>query len=252
MRSLTFLAAQWLLAHRFVAPIHEAVWHIAKGPRAGDNYSGEIADSSFVSQLEQPFVLKPEVRRKYNLKYYARVRDDLFFILGRSPFRRDFWKDWNQFARRIKSGYIIDEFEASMVSVTVVDLDIRKEPGEKKLKWSIHWKPSSLGVPLSHLSNHFPMIHASWPRAEHRRIADRCSTHCDYLQAKAVFVQRLLFYHFDSKVVSEIIESDVYGRARARRTKAQHELQQRQWLVLPSHPLWHSMKINRIMKWGPR
>ena len=64
------------------------------------------------------------------------------------------------------------------------------------------------------------------------------------------FIQRLLFYHFDPKVVSEIIESDVYGRARARRTKAQHELQQWQWLVLPSHPLWHSMKINKIVKWA--
>jgi len=69
-----------LLAHRLVAPDHEAVWHIARGPGAGGNCSREIADSSFIAQLEKPFALNPEVKMKYDLKYYARVRDDLFLI----------------------------------------------------------------------------------------------------------------------------------------------------------------------------
>ena len=107
-----------------------------------------------------------------------------FCVLGQGQHRRAAWNNLGKLERRATSGCIIDEREASMILGTVVDLEIRQELGQSRLKWTIHWKPSSLGGPLSHLSNHCPMMHKSLPTAEHRRTAERSSTHDDLIAAK--------------------------------------------------------------------
>ena len=207
-------------------------------------------------------MLDPAVQRRYGLKFYMRMKDDIFFILRRSPHRRDFIQDWQAQGRH--SDFVIDKWECSTHSVCALDLEVMIQPGSKKLDWAPYVKETPLGVPLGPHSAHEPGIHRSWPHAEHFRLARNSSSHQSYLVAKQVVLDRLIEYAHLPSVISRIQEVDAFRELRTKSFGRSlrlsvsglvpglvHAVTERTgpsvppifWRVLPSHPLWHRLRF---------
>eukprot|EP00747_Dinoflagellata_sp_TGD_P168125 gnl/TRDRNA2_/TRDRNA2_193809_c0_seq1.p1 gnl/TRDRNA2_/TRDRNA2_193809_c0~~gnl/TRDRNA2_/TRDRNA2_193809_c0_seq1.p1 ORF type:complete len:154 (-),score=18.30 gnl/TRDRNA2_/TRDRNA2_193809_c0_seq1:76-537(-) len=132
--------------------------------------------------------IKPWVRAMWDIKNYVRYRDDIFIVSGknRQKVLVEFRLGWEEAARQAGSSFIIDKWEASPSMVQMVDLDVMLVPGYNRLQYRNHWKPSSLGIPLSWRSGHKFSVHMSWPVAEIHRLAMNSCTHASFLAAKLV------------------------------------------------------------------
>ena len=266
-KSDVFEATLFLLHHQYVNYDEEdaSMFGVQEGAGMGLNASGDIADAAFVIDRERSFILQPHIIEKYAVKLHVRVKDDIFMIFGNSPHRSRIARDWDAICSQ--SMFCIDKWEASMWGVEVVDLHVfRKEKTSSRLPYKVHFKPSSLSVPLNPTSAHNPNILKSWPLAELDRYAVNSSSHCDFLDAKNTLIQRLESFLYPPQIVQKIRDSDPYvkkiiqkcitsGRScKAVVSKSTTDIfasvgsDPLFWFVFPAHPIWERSGINACLK----
>ena len=137
----------------------------------GSQASGELSDLSFFIRCEQSFILRDDICSRYNIKGYARCRDDLFLVAGQDlAADAAFQADWD----RIYPHYKVRKWESSFFSVVFLDTVVFKGPlfPYGRLDTGVHFKATSLGVPLNFDSHHPRACVSSWPFAEVRRFFD--------------------------------------------------------------------------------
>ena len=178
-------ACEFLLHYQFVnldeqnAEMHQVV----EGAGMALNASGDIADCAFLCDRERSFILRKDIIRKYNIKLYARVKDDMFMILGESPHRTRIARDWDIACPT--SNFVIDKWEASMEEVEIVDLFVyRQHRASNRLSYCTHFKESSLGIPPNPSSVHNQNIINNWPLGELDRFAKNSSSHFACLETR--------------------------------------------------------------------
>ncbi|CAK0828489.1 unnamed protein product [Prorocentrum cordatum] len=62
---------------------HPFVYRVLRGTGMGLCCSGEVSDLVFYSTVEEPFVLRSDIRREYGIVFYGRFRDDILCISSR-------------------------------------------------------------------------------------------------------------------------------------------------------------------------
>ena len=114
--------------------------------------------------------MRPSIKKKYNIKAYFRLKNDVFIIAGEPQQRLNLTADWDNAAAKAKSPYTLEKWEASTREIDWLDVTVMKIPGSKRLHFKPHFKPSSLGVPLSDRSAQSIAVHTGWPKAEMDRL----------------------------------------------------------------------------------
>ena len=138
-------------------------YKVEVGSGMGVECSGDVSDVVFFELAERNFALKPDVRTKYYVQFYARFRDDIIVILGGDyESRVEFCREFKQ-----RCSYFEVKFE-SINRNSAVMLDLKLEKGKRfartgVLDISMHTKDTAQGMPLSFLSAHLPSIHVNWP-----------------------------------------------------------------------------------------
>ena len=143
--------------------------------------------------------------------------------------------------------FIIDEWEASTVGLPFLDTFVYVDPNTRKLQTRVHWKPSSLGVPLHYDSLHASHIHMAWIMSEIRRIAICSSNHADFLLGRSELVSRLRTLYISLPLVERAANYDPYlgnlmgvSRGSTRRNCA--------WVVVPYHPAWSAPLFSQALR----
>ena len=259
-------ACEFLLHYQFVnldeqnAEMHQVV----EGAGMGLNASGDIADCAFLCDRERSFILRKDIIKRYNIKLYARVKDDIFMILGESPHRTKIARDWNIACPG--SNFVIDKWEASMEGVEIVDLFVyRQHRASNRLSYHTHFKESSLGIPLNPSSAHNQNIIRSWPIGELDRFAKNSSSHFAFLETRKILVKRLTRFLYPASVIAKIEATDPYFKKVVQKamskTKSHFETVESTidifkpksgaptfWFVFPSHPIWEKSGLNKCIE----
>ena len=189
---------QFHLCHQYVgsSQLPGKVWRVLVGTGMGLNFSGDLSDAAFFSMSKDGFINNPRIREQTGILMYARYRDDVFIVLKDGWHRAfcDLMEKW-----RVRAGGFKLTVEAiSKSGLTVLDLDLEitrytAEDGccKYKIGYKPHFKPTSLGVPLSTASSHPWHVHASWPFAQIKRLHSLSGSHVSFTYAKHVLVRRL-------------------------------------------------------------
>ena len=224
------------------------------GTGMGINCSGDLSNLMYLLKNETGFILNPHVRERFQIKYYGRYMDDMLGIIGRSPNRTNFEREWIAAGDRERSPFLHDKFEFSLHGMDF--LDIRVFKNRNRLAYCPFFKPTSLGVPLHSGSSHPSYLHRSWPHAFNARLASNSSSYALYARARRIFTDRLRQYDIDPLIVDSVCKSNAFEahRNRAGRRRPESALQEFDqvvrptWLVLPSHPVWVHGGLSRKLK----
>jgi len=152
--------------------------------------SGDVSDASLLHRLEVPCTLDQSTRDRFQLKFYARFKDDIFMVVGGS---RENATDLFSLMRKHSGVFKLKCDEVSKVKVCMLDIALFKGSSNvpAPLKHCIHLKPSSHWRPLSMESMHPPSVHRSWPIAQMVRIRSLCSSKSMRAQHLESFLYRL-------------------------------------------------------------
>jgi len=175
---------------------HQVVQHggdlfaVGVGSGMGMVSSGDIRDASLYSRLEKPNMLKPEMQRKFQIRYYGRFKDDIFVIAWASL------EDLTSMFREMRSRVGFFKLKADEVSkncVVMLDVKLFKSSlvSQAPLAHCLHTKPTSKRKPLGIDSMHHRSVHASWPCAQVAGIKALCSTASSQQQHLDAFAQKL-------------------------------------------------------------
>ena len=107
------------------------------------------------------------------------------------------------------------------------------------------FKESSLGLPLSHSSEHAPHVHGTWPVALLKSMCRKASTEHGEILVRNVLVGKFVGNLAHPTIVERIRTASF--NAPPRRTRGVHRCKTL-WIVLPYHSLWYKdlMKSTRI------
>ena len=166
-------SVEFLLYHQVVNLDEQncSVHRVVEGAGMGLNASGDIADCSFLVDGEV-WILKESTKQKFNIKCYVRCKDDIFFVLGESEHRTKIAKEWDRACP--SSCFTIDQWEASLWSVSVLDHDVYRSSREASFCLSRHTSKSHHWA--LHLIQAQPTAStsiASWPHGELDRFAKK-------------------------------------------------------------------------------
>jgi hypothetical protein len=106
-------------------------------------------------ELEYRVPLLQDFKQWHGISCYGRYRDDII-LLSDGVF--------GNMARELKSlltKFRLEQWEISQNSLVHLDVVVYKIPGSTVLHHKPYFKPSSLGVPLTTLSQFPPHIHSS-------------------------------------------------------------------------------------------
>ena len=121
-----------------------------------------------------------------------------------------------------------------------------KIPGSKRLHFKPHFKPSSLGVPLSDRSAQSISVHTGWPKAEMDRLWTLSSCRAYFNNAKKVFIDRLRRHRCSPNLLRMFEdyepEWEKYKRTVRKKQNECKTEQKTRWLVLPGHPQMKTIK----------
>ena len=172
------------------------------------NMSGEVADACFLQQCENNFVLLPNVIRMFNIKLYARYKDDLLIILGAGERRTKFIDCWLRHCRA--SEFTLEKWEASQFSLDFFDLTVFKVSGSDKLHYATKFKQSSSSIPLTQMSSHSTSIVRNWQRTEICRFAINSSRHVHHNETHDIFFATLREHYLNLRWLKDISEFDAF------------------------------------------
>jgi len=136
--------------------------------------SGDVSDASLYNKLEKPFMLQPQVRNKYGIKFYGRFKDDIFLV---SSAPVEALQELVRLMKQHSEFFKLKVDEVSKSSVVMLDVCLSKGSHELEVPLSsaLYVKPTSNWRPLSADSMHHPSIHKSWPSAQVKRITSLCT-----------------------------------------------------------------------------
>ena len=145
-----------------------------------------IADLCFYALAERD-VMAEHAR---NFKCWWRRKDEIVFIAYSVVAACDVRESFNA---RQGTGFIVGKWEFSMGQVEFLDIDVYKPlPIAGFLGWRTRFKPSGLGIPLSSESVQLAATHRAWQLGEVRRFASTCSSRENFIQARTIFINRLV------------------------------------------------------------
>ena len=210
LRNVSRDAVLHILWHQFVE-MGEQVYRLHSGSGMGFMCSGELADATFVREVEDSTTLNPSWRERWGIKFYARCKDDCMWVLRPPEGRRllGVRRDWEKVTKQ----FVIDEWEASMTETEFLDVTISKPVDcdvSPFLEIRPCWKQTSLGVPLSTSSFHPHFIHIAWMKGEIRRLSTLSSSFTFFENAKRTFINRLQKFHCNCDMLKELQEYDPY------------------------------------------
>ena len=119
-----------------------------------------------------------------------------------------------------------------------------------KASYRIHFKKTSLGVPLGMDSSHPQYIHESWMKAELTRIARNSSGYGQWTLGRRIFFDRLRNHRVPENVLARLEAFEPRVEQAVRRSlgdplsraipqvPATPPAAEDWWLPLPFHPLW--------------
>ena len=231
VRSLYCTLGSAILSSQYIqSAISPGVYRVKCGAGMGMSASGDVADASFYTLAEKPFILQPSTRRRYRILFYARFKDDGFMIVDPDDgvcALRDMLEDFKTHAApfRIKLESI------SKTSCQMLDLSFTKGDGGR-LDYSLYKKQTSIWQPLSSESMHSYSIHKHWPLAQCKRIRGRFSRKADGESAVQSFKREM--FSVCGKNIEEIVCPN-----RLKQTAS--------WMVLPYCFELGSLQIQRFL-----
>ena len=105
----------------------------------------------------------------------------------------------------------------------------------------MYFKPTSQGVPLSHLSDHHSNIHSFWPVARFNCFSSRCTSNRSALFAKVIMLNKIYDSHPEHVSIANLVnmlgDRRVFTCSRSRDRNS--------WLVLPFHK---GLEFSRLAK----
>ena len=120
------------------------------GAGMGMSCSGSISDAAFTMLAEEPFVLKPAVRRRFKVYNFFRFKDDCLAIVGGDVHNRARFVNALRYHSRF---YKLVVESVSRTEVVMLDVVITMN-ANRTLTFAPHVKDTSIAVPLSEKSVH--------------------------------------------------------------------------------------------------
>ena len=225
------------------------------GTGMGLNFSGDLSDAAFYQMSESWFIHDMAVKTQAAILMYVRFKDDVFMILRDGHFRAfcDFMEKWRSKAGSFK--LTVEAISRSRLTVLDLDLEITQHMAQDGKKYRVgfkpHFKPTSLGVPLSSSSSHPWHVHVSWPFAQIQRFHSLSDSHVSFTNAKHVFVRRLHDNFEPSPLIKALCDfippNRLVGRREHVSEQGRHTLHSRVlWMVLPYHFVWEAACLAKV------
>jgi hypothetical protein len=136
--------------------------------------------------------------------FYGRYRDDIIILQERGDVEDGRFGVLARKLRGLTCNFKLEQWEISQFAMVHLDTELYKLPGCSTLKYRPHFKPSSLGVPLSCSSHHPPHTHISWTKSEIVRLCRLSSTREDFNDAKSTFLARMEKFNMDARIISKL------------------------------------------------
>ena len=170
--------AKSILSNQYVhAGPANVLLQVRHGTGMGMIASGHISDAVLYSSLERDLMLKPSVRRRYSISFYARFRDDIIVFSHASL---DDLRSLISNMRTATHPFVLKLESVSKTQCQMLDVNVGfRFPaggGSGHCHFSLFTKPSSIWQPLGPSSMHPLSIHLHWPRAQCKRIRSRYSS----------------------------------------------------------------------------
>ena len=184
-----------VLRNQLIRPeaLEDIMFRVALGTGMGLLCSGELADASFHSMVEEPFATRPRVQHEYGAKLYCRFKDDgLIVFRGRSSsstqglFLREMMRRSRFFKIKLES--------RTVHSTIMLDVELKKDDEWRRsgrLSFYCHSKPSTIFSPLSISSAHPYHVHLAWPNAMTHRLRTLSCTQSAARKQIASFTESL-------------------------------------------------------------
>ena len=151
----------------------ETAYHTKVGSGMGMLCSGEISDACFYDLAEKEWACNQAVCARHGILFYARFKDDGFFIVDGLP---EVWYEFAwEFKRRARFFEVI--FDVSHEDFNFLDLTFERrnvDSTQFTFDWVAFRKPTTLWQPLSHTSHHPWHVHLGWPFAVEKRLRGHC------------------------------------------------------------------------------
>lgn len=242
----------FLLSHQYVRShlFTDQVWRVLVGAGMGLNFSGDLCDAAFFSMSEAWFVHNQGLRDQTGILLYVRFRDDVFMILrdGLHTAFCEFMERWREKAGCFK--LVVEAISRSQLTVLDLSLEITKSvTAEGRCRYRVgfqpHFKPTSLGVPLSTASSHPWHVHASWPFSQIKRLHRLSGSRVCFSKAKHAFISRLQDNFEPSTLIKALCEyippiRNLRWEECAPEPEADSVHSRVLWMVVPYHFVWEA------------
>jgi len=218
---------------------NDTVWKVVRGSGMGVVCSGEVSDVCFYALAEKHFCLDPHVRKKFDIMYYGRFKDDGLLIIGGNVESRV--KFFNFFKTRAK---FFDVKVESISRCSCTMLDVRLYKGERWrqsgiLDSELYEKQTSQWVPLSDTSQHPDSVHKSWPKMMLRRCVHRCSSKSKAKAAQnrfhAAMAKRFGLHKY-------MLDPPVYKQSKPKNFSKHSRI------IFPFHKDWQAAGVSKILR----
>ena len=160
----------------------DAVFQCLAGSGIGMTLSADLANLVFSQVVEKRTIMKSVFRQAFDVQFYGRYMDDIIMVVGRKPSsHKNSLAGLMRILRKCCGGtYALKVEDISSSSVNFLDVNLMI-PADfsvcPKLQWSLHRKATTQKVALHDSSFHDSRVHVSWPLAEMKRVAKRCSSY---------------------------------------------------------------------------
>ena len=170
-----------ILAHQYVRldGDTDCAYRVVTGSGMGMLCSGEVSDAAFYSMAERRTVLLPHFRRRFQISFYGRFKDDIILVCGA---RKEELRNLLEEMRASAGEFRLQVESVSAHSAVMLDIELFKGPPFERtgvLSYRHYRKPTSIWRPLDCESYHCPSVHVSWPLAYVRRLRSRSSNPCE-------------------------------------------------------------------------
>ena len=234
-----------ILCNQYVAnDLNASMGHQVRiGSGMGMTFSGEIADSAFLQNMEIDFILKDSVRSEYGIIFYVRFKDDIFIVLDGSYSLSTRQRLWSEMKNRADFFKLVIE-RVSRQSVSMLDTEISIidiASGFFKLASKPYFKASSMHTILSSQSAHPVGIHLSWPSARLKTFVRLSSRKSDSREAKRFFLEQML-----QNCSDHISSNDILYPAYSMTPLKSRD--KNSWIVLPFHPIFEKSGISKLCR----
>lgn len=248
LRSSVRWAAAFLLEHQYVrSEYSDGLWQVVVGSGMGQNFSGELADAAFYSDVERNRVDNARWLATMGIRLYARFKDDIFMAVSTDPIIYHTCYRWLVTDNR--SCFKVKLEAVSRSNVDMLDINIFKGPryaSSGRLDFRPIWKKTSLGAPLSFSSVHPSNIHLSWPVSELGRLHRHSSSATLSAQARSVFIERLGKYGVPSFYL-DLLRSWSQKRSKGPPKSCSRD-SHRLWIRCPFHRVWARSGVTKVCR----